>query len=201
MDADTARDLIEAASSHPRTRWCHTLIGPGGEAIAHACARGSRPWAPPPAGRDGPAGPRAARLAELLTGLDGAPPPLAVGPCDHRHREDRYTPGRRLKHLVRARTARCCAPGCGAQAITAEIDHTIPHPAGAGCECNLGPPASATTTPSTRPAGNSSRPSPESWLDNALGPHLHHPPHPVRRIMLSPSAVSGGTRSERGAPG
>jgi len=139
MDADTARDLIEAASRHPRTRWCHTLIGPDGEAIAHACARGSRPWAPPPAGRDGPAGPRAARLAELLARLNAAPEPIAVGTCDHRHREDRYTPGRRLKHLVRARTARCCAPGCGAQAITAEIDHTIPHPAGASCECNLGP--------------------------------------------------------------
>jgi hypothetical protein len=36
--------------------------------------------------------------------------------------------------------ARCCAPGCGAQAITGEIDHTVPYPAGQTCECNLGPP-------------------------------------------------------------
>ena len=47
MDAETARDLIEAASRHPRTRWCYTLIGPDGEATAHACARGSHPWPPP----------------------------------------------------------------------------------------------------------------------------------------------------------
>jgi len=100
MDAETARGLVEAASRHPRTRWCYTLTGPDGEAIAHAIARGT---------------------------------------CDHAHREDRYTPSRKLKHLVRARTARCCAPGCGAQALTSEIDHTTPYPAGASCECNLGP--------------------------------------------------------------
>ena len=44
MDADTVRDLIEAASRHPRTRWCYTVTGHGGEAIAHACARGTHPW-------------------------------------------------------------------------------------------------------------------------------------------------------------
>ena len=83
--------------------------------------------------------PRSAQLAGLLARLNAAPQLIARGTCDHAHREDRYTPGRKLKHLVRARTARCCAPGCGAQAITSEIDHTVPHPAGASCECNLGP--------------------------------------------------------------
>ena len=48
MDAETARALIEAASRHPRTRWCYTLTGPDGRAIAHACARGTHPWTPPP---------------------------------------------------------------------------------------------------------------------------------------------------------
>jgi len=149
MDAETARGLVEAASRHPRTRWCYTLTGPDGEAIAHACARGSHPWAPPPpipdgpsrdgSTRDGPGDPRLARLAELLAGLNAIPEPIARGTCDHAHREDRYTPSRKLKHLVRARTARCCAPGCGAQALTSEIDHTTPYPAGASCECNLGP--------------------------------------------------------------
>ena len=140
MDAATVRDLIEAASRHPRTRWCYTLTGPEGEAIAHACARGSHPWPPPPPGRDGPAGPRSARLAALLAELNATPEPIARGTCDHAHREDRYTPSRKLKHLIRARTARCCAPGCGAQAITGEIDHTVPYPAGATCEHNLSPP-------------------------------------------------------------
>jgi len=140
MDADTVRDLIKAASRHPRTRWCYTLTGPAGEAIAHACARGSHPWPQPQASRDGPPGPRAARLAALLAELNAAPEPIARGTCDHAHREDRYTPSRKLKHLIRARTARCCAPGCGAQAITGEIDHTVPYPAGATCEGNLSPP-------------------------------------------------------------
>ena len=58
MDADTVRDLIEAASRHPRTRWCYTLTGLRDEAIAHACARGSHPWPQPQGSRGGPADPR-----------------------------------------------------------------------------------------------------------------------------------------------
>jgi hypothetical protein len=160
MDAETARALIEAASRHPRTRWCYTLTGPDGRAIAHACARGPHPWTPPPppTGRDGPDEPsrdgsgsdgpvgrdgfddsRLARLADLLAGLNAIPEPIATGACNHAHREDRYTPSRKLKHLIRARTARCAAPGCGAQAITSEIDHTVPYPAGPSCQCNTGP--------------------------------------------------------------
>ena len=162
MDAETARALIEAASRHPRTRWCHTLTWPDGQAIAHACGRGTHPWTPiPPApdgpsrdapsrdgpardgpARDGPIGrddPRLDRLADLLAALNATPEPIARETCDHAHREDRYTPSRKLKHLIRARTARCCAPGCGAQAITSEIDHTVPHPVGPTCEDNLGP--------------------------------------------------------------
>ena len=139
MEAATVRDLIEAASRHPRTRWCYTVTGLGGAAIAHACARGSHPWLPPPASREGPAGPRSAQLAELLSSLNATPEPIAEGPGEHGHREDRYTPSRKLKHLIRARTARCSAPACGAQAITSEIDHTIPYPAGPTCEGNLGP--------------------------------------------------------------
>jgi hypothetical protein len=142
MDAGTVRDLVKAASRHPRTRWCYTLTGLAGEAIAHACARGPHPWPQPQASRDGPAGPRAARLAGLLAELNATPEPIARGTCDHRHREDRYIPSRKLKHLIRARTARCCAPGCGAQAITGEIDHTVPYPAGETCEHNLSPPCS-----------------------------------------------------------
>ena len=149
MDAETARALIEAASRHPRTRWCHTLTGPDGRATAHACARGTHPWTPPPPNPDGPSrdgpspdgpgDPRLARLADLLAELNAAPEPIATGACAHAHREDRYIPSRKLKHLIRARTARCAAPGCGAQAITSEIDHTTPHPAGPSCQCNLGP--------------------------------------------------------------
>ena len=42
-----------------------------------------------------------------------------------------------LGSYERARTAHCRAPGCGARTITSEIDHTIPHPAGANCQRNV----------------------------------------------------------------
>jgi hypothetical protein len=69
-----------------------------------------------------------------------SPALIAKGESDHRHREDRYRPGRRLSHLVRARTTTCSAPGCNAQAIYNELDHTTPYPAGKTDECNLSPP-------------------------------------------------------------
>ncbi|HEX8004939.1 MAG TPA: DUF222 domain-containing protein, partial [Trebonia sp.] len=154
LDPDAARDLIAAASWHPRTRWCVTVTGKDGEAIAHGCASGQHPWTPPPGGRDGPANPRdgtaragpddnqRAQLAALLRQLKITPVPIAKGTCDHAQREDRYRPSRKLSHLIRARTTTCPAPGCGAQAIYSEIDHTTPYPAGATDQCNLSPPCS-----------------------------------------------------------
>jgi len=151
IDPDSARDLIAAASRHPRTRWCVTVLGKDGEAIAHGCSAGRHPWTPPHRGRDGPANPRdgtaragpddsqRAQLAELLHQLKITPAPIAKETCDHRHREDQYRPSRTLSHLVRARTTTCSAPGCTAQAIHSEIDHTIAYPAGATDQCNLSP--------------------------------------------------------------
>jgi hypothetical protein len=46
LDPDAARDLIAAASQHPRSRWCVTILGKDGEAIAHGCASGRHPWTP-----------------------------------------------------------------------------------------------------------------------------------------------------------
>jgi hypothetical protein len=132
-----ARDLIAAASQHPRSRWCVTILGTDGEAIAHGCASGPHPWSPPAGNRDGPA-----QLAEFLRQLKITPAPIAKGTCDHAHREDRYRPSRRLQHLIRARTTRCPAPGCTAQAIHDEVDHTVPWPAGPTEQGNLSPPCS-----------------------------------------------------------
>jgi Domain of unknown function (DUF222) len=164
LDADDTRAMVHAASRHLRTRWCVTVTGPDGTAVAHGCARGPRPWTPPPAAggrggpgsgsreRDGPgrdrAGPPAepdqhqqqARLAELLRALNITLAPIAKGGCDHRHREERYQPSRKLGHLVRARTGTCPAPGCGAQAYHADLDHTVAWPEGPSDECNLSPP-------------------------------------------------------------
>jgi Domain of unknown function (DUF222) len=137
-DPDDTRRLLQAATAHPRTRLCATLLGPDGTAVAHACARGPHPWIPPPVtatSRDGPGA-----LAEFLRGLNLTVTPIATGACDHRNAEDRYVPSRKLGHLIRARTATCPAPGCGAQAHHNDLDHTTAYPAGPTDECNLGPP-------------------------------------------------------------
>jgi Domain of unknown function (DUF222) len=149
-DPEDTRNIVQAASRHPKTRWCVTVTGPDGTAMAHGCSRGPHPWTPEPRDnspgnpRDGTASPgpdeqQAAQLAHLLRALNITFAPIAKGSCDHRHREDRYTPSRKLKHLVRARTATCSAPGCGAQAIHCDLDHSVPYPDGITCECDLAP--------------------------------------------------------------
>ena len=142
-DPDDTRRLLQAASLHPRTRWRVTLLAPDGTAAAHGCARGPHPWIPPPdsgqRNRDGPDARQAAALAEFLRDLNITFTPIAKGSCDHASREDRYTPSRKLKDLIRARTARCTAPGCGAQAVHCDLDHTLPYPAGITCQCDLAP--------------------------------------------------------------
>jgi hypothetical protein len=98
-------------------------------------APGAQPR-PPSAGPDSD---QAAQLADLLRRLNITPEPIAKVTCDHRHAEPQYTPSRKLQHLIRARTVTCTAPGCQAQAIHADLDHTNPYPQGATDECNLGP--------------------------------------------------------------
>jgi hypothetical protein len=144
------KDLVRTASAHPQTRWCLTVIGRDGTAVAHGCAAGQHPWSPtvPPDPAPGeqpqppPAGPnpsQAAQFADLLRGLNITPEPIAKATCGHEHAEPHYTPSRKLQHLVRARTATCTAPGCPAEATHADLDHTRPYPQGPTDECNLGP--------------------------------------------------------------
>jgi hypothetical protein len=135
LDRDETRAVVSAVAQHPRTRWCVTLTAPDGTALAHACARGQHakllddlePQPPP------------AKLAELLHRLNLVFSPIAADSCDHAQAEDHYTPSRKLKHLVRARTATCDAPGCSAQAISTDLDHTTPWPDGQTEQCNLAP--------------------------------------------------------------
>ena len=141
-DPGDTRRLLQAASLHPRTRWRVTLLAPDGTAAAHGPARGPHPWIPPPDSggtRDGPDTRQAAALTELLRDLNITLTPIAKGSCDHASREDRYTPSRKLKDLIRARTATCTAPGCGAHAAFCDLDHTHPYPAGITCQCDLAP--------------------------------------------------------------
>jgi hypothetical protein len=62
IDPQTLRDMMQAASRHPATRWCVTLVGEDGTAVAHGCARGRHTWDPPPA-RPGACQPPAPALA------------------------------------------------------------------------------------------------------------------------------------------
>jgi hypothetical protein len=163
LDPDDTCDIVQAASQDPRTRWCLTFTGPDNTAVAHACATGQHRWLPPDHQKhpdhpdrpdhsdrpdspnpprppdDRPSAAQAAQLADLLRALNAIPRPIAKGTCEHRNAEDGYTPSRKLKHLIRARTASCSAPGCGAQAMHCDLDHVVPHPEGATCECNLHP--------------------------------------------------------------
>jgi hypothetical protein len=150
LDAAETSALVQAASRHPATRWCFTLTAPDGTAIAHACAKGRHPWkppgppgppAPPPLRKpgDSPAPGQAAQLAEFLRRFSITFEPVARDTCDHRSAENRYVPSRKLRHLIRARSQLCTAPACNAQARYCDLDHTVPYPDGATCECNLTP--------------------------------------------------------------
>ncbi|MGH3070634.1 MAG: DUF222 domain-containing protein, partial [Streptosporangiaceae bacterium] len=110
LDGAAARDLARAAAAHPGTRWCLTVTGAHGRAVAHGCARGPRPWAgqAPRAGpgpRAGPADeppdsspdPRAV-IARFLARLGIDPAPIATTCCDHHDAEPGYTPSRKLRH-------------------------------------------------------------------------------------------------------
>jgi len=120
LDADDTADLVAAAARHPRTRWCLTVLNPDGTAAAHGCAPGRHSVPPDPS-----------RFI-LLT--------VIRGPCGHAQAERGYTPSRRLRHLVTARSTRCTAPGCGRPAAHCDLDHTTPwDEGGLSCPCNLAP--------------------------------------------------------------
>jgi Domain of unknown function (DUF222) len=144
LDPEETTALAAAASRHPRTRWSITLIDANGHAIARGRARGQHPWEPPPdqsppPGTPPPNATRLTRLRDLIRALNITLDPIAKDTCDHRQAENRYTPSRKLKDAVRARTTTCDAPGCAAQALYCDLDHTLPYPDGPSCQCNLGP--------------------------------------------------------------
>ena len=144
LDPEETQALVAAASKHPRTRWSITLTDPAGRAIAHGRARGQHPWepaspAPSPPGTSPPDADQAARLRHLIQALKIIFDPIAQDTCDHRSAENGYTPSRKLKDLIRARSLTCDAPGCNAQALYSDLDHTTPYPDGPTDQCNLGP--------------------------------------------------------------
>jgi hypothetical protein len=144
-DATTCRDLATALAARADARWCLTLTGPDGRAIAHGCARrgpGSpgraSPRGPAP---PGPAGPGPPGLPELLGWLRSIRLiSIERGECAHRLEVPGYRPSPRLRHQVKTRSPRCSFPGCRRPAVGCDDDHTLAwHEGGRTCECNLSP--------------------------------------------------------------
>jgi hypothetical protein len=127
VDAPLARHLLGAAAADPATRYCITLTGQNGQAIAHGCL-------------PGPDALNKLTTHNLTQPLTLTITPLAQGLCGHRHQEPGYQPSRKLQHLIWARNPACTAPGCQRPAARCDLDHTTPYDQGGRtCECNLAP--------------------------------------------------------------
>jgi Domain of unknown function (DUF222) len=141
IDNTDAKDLLAAAARNSHTRWCVTFLHPDGTAAAHGCIPGRHP--PPGAAggcSPGPGPPAGGDLRDWLRERRVEVMPVARGSCDHQHAETGYRPSRKLQHLVRARNARCTAPGCGRPAARCDLDHTVAwDKGGLTCECDLSP--------------------------------------------------------------
>jgi hypothetical protein len=145
IDNDDTRDLLAAAAKNPHTRWCVTTLNPDGTAAAHGCITGRHP--PPgfaasrsPGGGPCPGPDPPPRPRDGLRERQVRMTPITRGHCDHQHGETGYRPSRKLQHLIRARNARCGAPGCGRPAARCDLDHTIAwDKGGRTCECDLCP--------------------------------------------------------------
>jgi hypothetical protein len=80
------------------------------------------------------------RARDYLRSLGVHLTPIARGSCDHQHAETGYQPSRKLQHLIRTRSTRCTAPGCGRPAARCDLDHTLAwDKGGITCECGLSP--------------------------------------------------------------
>jgi hypothetical protein len=136
VDESDTMDLLEAAGQDRASRWCLTVTGPDGTAVAHGCAAGPRTRGQVLASSVG-----TGTAADLAAALKVTLVPVARGTCDHKQQEPQYRPSRRLRHLVMARNTTCTAPGCSSPATACDQDHTIAYGTSGGitCECNLAP--------------------------------------------------------------
>ncbi len=124
IPASDARTLAHQLASLRGNRWCLTLTGPHGHAIAHGCTTISTANT-----STGPAG----LLTITIT-------PLATGTCGHQRQTPGYHPTPALRHALHIRQRTCSAPGCRRQATACDLDHTVPYAhGGRTCECGLAP--------------------------------------------------------------
>jgi hypothetical protein len=143
ITAHTAREIAAGALDAAAVRWCLTVTGETGQAIAHGCATRT-PAAPA----------RAAPSTHLASGPPGSSAvpgisgwtfsmkitALAGSDCGHQRESAHYRPPPSLWHLIQIRNPRCTAPGCRMPAARCDDDHTLAFDQGGRtCECNLGP--------------------------------------------------------------
>ena len=218
-DPGDTRRLLQAASLHPRTRWCVTLLGPDGTAVAHGCARGPHPWIPPPAdgqrNRDGPDARQAAALADTP-----ARPQRHLHPDRQGQRATTPAPKTATPPAASSSTWSAPAPrpaprpAAAPRPSTATSTTPSPTPPGSPASATWPRPADATTASSKPPAGHSPSPNPASCAGRHP-PDAATPPDPDRlrnvidsRYVGASAIVDGigvgrwyGGRPRRNCPG
>jgi hypothetical protein len=150
LDADSCRDLASRLAAGPGTRWCLTVTGPDGRAVAHGCAKAGpvvtgQPGQPPGTGPPGTGPPGSPGSPGCAPGWQAWQAWLASvrvhwlerDRCGHPRRVTSYRAGRMLRHLVIVRHRTCGFPGCSRPAVRCDLDHTVPYKPGITCECNL----------------------------------------------------------------
>ncbi len=126
VDAQTSRELAAMLAANSATRWCLTLTGQDGRAVAHACA-GCGPAAGQP-------------VVSWAAGLRKKLKLLETGSCGHARESACYQPPSTLRHLIMTRQRTCSFPSCRRPAVRCDLDHTVPFgEGGRTCECNLSP--------------------------------------------------------------
>ncbi len=148
VQADDARALAKLLAIQPGNRWCLTLTGRNGRAVAHGCTRVDGPNAGRT--RSGSARSTTPPDAPIDTDPSGAPSdmgtltmtitPLAVATCGHEREGPGYRPSNVLRHALQVRQRTCSAPGCRRAAERCDLDHTVPYTQGGRtCECGMAP--------------------------------------------------------------
>jgi len=121
--AADGRALADRLAGQRGSRWCLTLTGRDGRAVAHGCAQAH-------------GGEAAGRGWELTVTVR----PVAVWDCLHERESAGYQPSPTLRHVIRVRQRTCSFPGCRRPAARCDQDHTVPYDQGGRtCECNLAP--------------------------------------------------------------